>query len=381
MSKQRFHRVPRRLMSRGVSLVELLVAVTLGLFIVAVMLGLLARNSEARGELEKSGRQVENGRYALQRLSEDLRHAGFYGDFGSPVAPTSVPDRDKVCERGLDAAELASLKVSMGMPVQAFTGVASGSQPSCIANADFVSGTNVLVVRFVSPAPKLADGWAVADLTDSVLGLTVGAVYVQANTDDMTLVRRTSGSSLVSSDGTNFTTLLKVPGPLSTLVNARLLRYITRIYFISPCSRLAAGQTSCTAAADDGAPVPTLKVIEPIGSSAAMPTPIAVAEGIERIEFDYGVDKSTTAGAPGAGIAQEYKRCDPCSLVDWSQLVSVRISLLARNAEPSASFSDNKTYVMGLAGAASAPSDKLRFKRHAFQEVVRLNNLSMRREE
>ena len=365
-------------MSRGVSLVELLVAVTLGLFIVAVMLGLLARNSEARGELEKSGRQVENGRYALQRLSEDLRHAGFYGDFASPVAPTSVPNKDEVCEPGLDATGLAALKVSMGMPVQAFTGVASGSQPSCIANADFVAGTNVLVVRFASPAPKLGDGWAVADLTDSMLGLTVGAVYVQANTDDMTLVRRTTGG-LVSSDGTNFTTLLKVPGPLSALINARLLRYITRIYFISPCSRPAAGETSCTAAADDGAPVPTLKVIEPIGSSAT-PTPIAVAEGIERVEFDYGLDKST-AGAPGAGISQEYKRCAPCSLSEWSQVVGVRISLLARNAERSAGFSDNKTYVMGLAGAASAPADALRFKRHAFQEAVRLTNLSMRREE
>ena len=351
----------------------------LGLFIVAAMLGLLARNSEARGELEKSGRQVENGRYALQRLAEDLRHAGFYGDFTSPVAPASVPDKDEVCEAGLDQAGLASLKVSMGMPVQAFTGVVAGQQPSCIDDDDFVSGTSVLVVRFVSPAPKLGDGWAVADLTDSVLGLTTGAVYVHANTDDITLARRTTGSTLVSSDGTNFTTLLKVQGPLGAQINARLLRYITRIYFISPCSRPAAGQTSCNAAADDGNPVPTLKVIEPIGSSAT-PTPVAVAEGIERLEFDYGIDKST-AGAPGAGIAQEYKRCDPCSLSDWSQVVGVRISLLARNAEPSADFSDNKTYVMGLAGAASAPTDSLRFKRHAFQEVVRLNNLSMRREE
>jgi len=76
--------------SRGLSLVELLVSLALGLMIISGMLTLLARNSETRGEIEKAGRQVENGRYAIQRLSEDLHHAGFYGEFYDVPAGTSV---------------------------------------------------------------------------------------------------------------------------------------------------------------------------------------------------------------------------------------------------------------------------------------------------
>jgi type IV pilus assembly protein PilW len=372
----------RRSASRGVSLVELMIGVTLGLFIVSVMLSLLARNSEARGELEKSGRQVENGRYAMQRLAEDLRNAGFYGDFSSPVTPAAVPDKDEVCEAGTDQAGLASLKAFMGLPVQAFTEVAAGQQPSCIDDADFMPGTNVLVVRFVSPTPKLGDNWAVANLTDSTLGLITGAVYVQSNSDDMTLVRRAGGSTLVSSDGSGFTNYLKIPGPAGTLMNAPLYRSITRIYFISPCNRPAAGQTHCTAAADDDAPVPTLKMVEPLGLTLT-PSPVGIAEGIERLELDYGIDTST-AGTAGAGSADSYRRCDSsdtCSPTEWSEVVSVRVSLLARTADRTAGFTDTKTYAMGEIGDISPPSDSLQFKRHAFQQVVRLNNLSMRREE
>ena len=381
MRHQRCHPCGRRSASRGVSLIELMISVTLGLFVVAVMLALLARNSEARGELEKSGRQVENGRYAIQRLAEDLRHAGYYGDFSAPVVPATVPDENEVCEAGTDQAGLMSLKTSMGLPVQAFMEVAAGDQPSCIDDADVVPGSNILVVRFVSPTAKLGDNWAVADLTHATLGLTVGTVYVHGNSEDMTLVRRSAGT-LISSDGSNFNNHLTIPGPASTLMNAPLSRLITRIYFISPCNRPASGEVHCTSAADDGAPIPTLKVVEPLGLTTD-PTPVGIAEGIERIEFDFGVDTSIAASA-GAGSADSYVRCDaasPCTATTWSDVVGVRVSLLARNADRTAGFTDTKTYALGEIGVVSPPSDSLQFKRHAFQQVVRLNNLSMRREE
>lgn len=77
--------------SRGLSLIELMVSLTLGLFLIAGMLTLLARNSNTRSELDKAGRQFENGRYAAQRLSEDLHNAGFYGEFFAVPDPTTVP--------------------------------------------------------------------------------------------------------------------------------------------------------------------------------------------------------------------------------------------------------------------------------------------------
>ena len=338
---------------RGFSLVELMVSLTIGLVLVGAMLTLLARNSETRGEIEKAGRQVENGRYGVQRLSEDLRHAGFYGEYSDlPAPPGALPDP---C-----STDLTTLKTAMSLPVQGYT--AAATPPTCINTADFVAGTNVLVVRFASPAVTLGEGWVTASLATT---LTNSTIYMQPNVEDVAFA---TGSGAAAA----FT--LKVSGAGGALVNAPIYRYVTRLYFISPCSRHP-GTSHCTSAADDGAPVPTLKMVELTTAGAFSDPPIAVAEGVERLEFDYGLD-SNADGSPDS-----YVTCAPCTTAQWSNVVTVRINLLARNAEASAGYSDAKTYAMGLAGAASAPSDKFKFKRHVYQVVTRLNNQSMRREQ
>src|SRR5215217_8046762 len=94
----------RRRLALGLSLVELMVSLALGLLLISGMLTLLARNSETRGEIEKAGRQVENGRYAVQRLSEDIHHAGYYGEFYDLPAGTSLPDPCDTTLAGIKSA-------------------------------------------------------------------------------------------------------------------------------------------------------------------------------------------------------------------------------------------------------------------------------------
>ena len=372
-------RTARHRAACGFSLVELMVSLTLGLFIISGMLTLIARNSDTRGEIEKAGRQIENGRYAVQRLTEDIHHAGFFGEFydlpAGTVLPTAATD---VC-----STDLAVLKTDMSFPIQAFTDAAT--PPSCIDAADFVAGTSVLVLRFASPVLTLAEGWVTANIAAT---LAPGVIYVQPYVEGVNFATRTSSPSAATLFASSM-----VSGPAGALVTAPIYRYITRLYFISPCSRPASGQAHCTSAADNGAPIPTLKMVElgsngttgtpPLWSNGTAPafstTPVAVAEGIERLEFDYGID--TLPATQKDGAADAYSRCAPCTVAQWQDVVSVRISLLARNAERSNGYSDPKTYAMGLAGSASAPSGSLNFKRHLFQAVARLNNLSMRREQ
>jgi type IV pilus assembly protein PilW len=104
-----------------------------------------------------------------------------------------------------------------------------------------------------------------------------------------------------------------------------------------------------------------------------------VAEGIERLEFDYGID-SAVGAAPLDGSADTYSRCAPCTAAEWARVVSVRISLLARNTEATAGYTDTKTYAMGIIGDVSPLTGFTNYKRHAFQAVVRVNNQSMRGE-
>src|SRR5712691_6457768 len=78
----------------GLSLVELLVSIALGLMVLAGVIVVFANSSAARNELERSSRQIENGRYALELLSSDLRMAGFYGELGVGLlpVPAAMPD-------------------------------------------------------------------------------------------------------------------------------------------------------------------------------------------------------------------------------------------------------------------------------------------------
>jgi len=62
---------------RGFSLVELMVALTIASLLLLGLATLFVNNSKARSELDKSSRQIENGRYAMQVLFDELRHAGY----------------------------------------------------------------------------------------------------------------------------------------------------------------------------------------------------------------------------------------------------------------------------------------------------------------
>ena len=62
---------------RGLSLIELMISITLGLIILASLSTLFVNQSRTRVELDKSSRMIDNGRYAMELLSNDLRLAGW----------------------------------------------------------------------------------------------------------------------------------------------------------------------------------------------------------------------------------------------------------------------------------------------------------------
>src|SRR5207237_5124965 len=74
-------RLNRPTRPRGYSIIELMVAITISLIILAALVGLFAGNSRERGEIERANQQTENGRYALQIIGDDLRGAGYLAAF------------------------------------------------------------------------------------------------------------------------------------------------------------------------------------------------------------------------------------------------------------------------------------------------------------
>lgn len=350
--------VPR--LQAGFSLVELMVAVTLSLFVLAGMSLTLANSSESRVELERALQQIENGRYAMQIVSQDLRHAGYYGRYiGDLPAPAALADP---C-----AVDPAALETGMGLPLQGYDAPATvpAELAGCLGSGNFLPGTDILVVRRAQTSPPLELAAAVP-----------GEIYLQTTAYP-------SGPRYVLGEGGNagvFTLEEKKPDHSGDVVPAGLLRYHVHVYFISPCDIPASGST-CDGATDDGGrPIPTLKRLEltsdGMGSTTMQMVPLV--QGVQDLQIDYGVDNPAAGASTGDGSPDNYVS-SPASAAEWTNVVAVRLNLLAANTEPTPGHTDSKRYNLGLAGTVGPFNDSI--KRHAYAAVVRVNNVSGQREE
>ncbi len=343
--------------ARGFSLVEFMIAMTIGLFLIAGLVYLIAETSRSRAEIERSSRQIENGRYALDRMAEDLRHAGFFSEFFEVPAAGAAGFPATTTAAAPCADTIAGLPAGMPLAIQAYDGGASvpTDLSACLAAADYLANTDILVVRRASTSTKAVVALVAADDNQPFIQTTPQEYKLDTGANPATFT--------LTHPATNNTTTVVAP----------LHRYIVRIYFVSKCNVPASGAT-CNGTTDDGGtPIPTLKMLE-LGPGPAFQK-LAIAEGIEHLQFDFGIDDS------GDGVADRIVMCDsggPCSATDWSNVVSTQINLVARNTERSPGYADDKTYSLGLKGYTTATNDG--YRRHAYSTFVRLNNIAMRRE-
>lgn len=138
---------------RGFSLIELMVSITLGMIIVAAVLALFLNITRNNSELAKTNSQIENGRFAIQLIQNDLVHAGFWGsyvpqfdDLTFSGMPTDVPGAvPNPCD-GYASWNAAYKNQLVGIPVQAY-----GATPPSGCTTNFATNkkgsTDVLVVR------------------------------------------------------------------------------------------------------------------------------------------------------------------------------------------------------------------------------------------
>jgi type IV pilus assembly protein PilW len=344
----------------GFSVVELMVATTLALFVLAGMGLTLANTTNSRAELERALQQIENGRYAMQILGQDLHHAGYYGRYASELPlPAALPDP---C-----AVNLATLETGMALPVQGYDAPATlpAALAGCLDSRNFVPGTDILVIR------RAQTGTAVA-----VASASPGQVYLQTTAYP-------SGPRYVLGSGTDtsvFTLEEKKSDHSGAVLPAGLLPYRVHVYFVSPCDVPASGEACDGVNDDDGRPIPTLKRLELTSDGLGSPVMrlVPLVEGVQNLQIDYGMDNSAAGTSTGDGSPDTYVSA-PASPAEWANIVAVQLNLLAVNTEQTQGHRDTKSYDLGLAGAVGPFNDTL--KRHAYSAVVRVNNVSGQREE
>lgn len=343
--------IRRKTAQAGFSLIELMISITIGLLLLAGLVTLFASNSSTRAEIDKSSRQIENGRFALQVLQDEVHHAGYYGALSNaPTLPSTVTSLPDPC-----STTLADVQNGMGLPIQGYAGAAlanaldTGKLGCLTTAAGYKANTAVLVVRRANT---------------SITGFTSGQFNIQ--------VSGCAGDSVayaLDSVAANFTLHKNTsPGcmPITSANTADITTYYSRIFFISTCSG-----SDCSVSGADS--VPTLKRID-LTSTGTTITPIV--DGIENLQFDYGIDTSTDGSPDAYTNTTGHAAVMPSSLDEWKNVMSLRIYLLARNVDITAGYVDPKTYQLGPISVT--PEDN--YKRHAYNELVRINNPAGRKE-
>jgi len=373
---------------RGFSLVEMMIAMTIGLMICAGLVTIFANTSNTQQELRRTAQQIENGRYAMDVLSQDFQLTGYFGSFRKIVAPATAPDPCSLV--------LTDIQNSINLPVQAYNAAsltATASLPTSCATylptSNLQPGSDVVVIRRADTSYVLKNA-----------ATTSGMVYSQAN-PSMIDIHVSTGATFDCTnraDGTAATVTRRLQTPNATdICNGTaspagyIRQYHVHIYFIAPCNNPSSGAL-CDSAADGGKPIPTLKRLE-LTASGGVTTfkTVNIAEGVEFMKLAYGVDDTPTAvnsdtGLVGDGSPDHYALAP--SLAEMSNVVTARIDMLVRNPESSAGFIDTKTYALGVDPVVNTnPSVTIpatildqTYRRHVYSAEIRLVNLSSRKE-
>jgi type IV pilus assembly protein PilW len=224
------------------------------------------------------------------------------------------------------------------MPLAVQGTSASDTTATCLLNR--LAGLPALTVRHAS-----------VDATSKTSTMVGGNLYLQVSrcTDDT----RQIVASTIASDFT-------LKNIACAGIIDELRRFEVRSYYVASCSDCSAGDT-----------LPTLKRAELVDGAIRL-TPIA--EGIEKLAFEYGID-SDGDGRPDEFIDTSLVNGTPVTRA-WQNVVSVRITLLARARNATAGYVDPRTYT--IAGVDYAPADG--YKRVLLTSTVRLVNVGGRLE-
>jgi len=358
-------RAAAHLRARGLALVELMVAVTVGMLITAGVLGLFVTSSAVYDETDDITELQENSRFALDYLVNELRHAGFFGQ-----ARLHSIEKDDSLATVFDDCSGEAAALDFQTPL--FGDSASGTTAlGCMDDVLFVDGipSDILVVKSVRPYPYRDedDSGVIGDTedydrngrVDSADRLQIGRAYVASNAQTGRLL------TITSSDERD-----AVPSVAASGLYPRgaFWEYSFSAYYIRP------GDDSL-----EDPPVLARKRLDWNGTRLETKTEDLV-EGVEGMRLLYGFDSDED------GIADSYVGAE--GIDDWNDVRQVAVHLLLRAQEPDHSYTDTKQYQLGdrtvtvTKSATAAQGAELRnFRRMVVSTTVHLRNMNLMRPE
>lgn len=323
---------PRR--ERGLTLIELMIGLVIGLLIVGMVGFLFLNTSRSYRQDERYSALNDESRLAVTELTNDLEMAGFWGTMIDPgliqrsvVGDPTADSLDGVNDCGADRF-LRFTEAVRGLN-SASTSAISAAFP-CIDTAEIYAGP--------------AGAGTAAIKVNHVAGTWISRVDLDArraaNNEAPRLFLQTlstAGGMFVSPADPN----QGVSGPLDVECAAAgdICRYWEKrssIYYVR----------DFTVAGDD-IPCLTRKRLRTL-SGAVRPVSECIVSGVEDFHVEYGVDTS------GEGVPDHFT--DAPDATDLANTVALRLHLLVRSPEPDALYRNQKVYRLG-GKQVQAPND------------------------
>ncbi len=314
----------RRLL--GATLIELMIAMVIGLVIVGAALALYAHGRTIYRTNERIARLQEQGRFALSVIEPDIELAGYYGF-------TNVPDVVRFVRGSNPAVTIATSREMRQYPMRA-----GDALPSALGGLP--AGAHVCGVNFAVDVMMPVEGSNNAfALGRGRTGCNAYQGRARAGADSLT-IRRVETQPAAAESGrmqmyaARFTSLSvqlmfadgNAPGPLDA--NHRIHNLVVRSYYVAQDS---VGQRNL--------PALRVKSLTRSGASVLFDED-EIMPGIEDLQVQFGID----AGTPEpAGRATRYVNPDFADL-PRVRVVAVRLWLRIRADEPEVGFVDARTY-------------------------------------
>ena len=326
---------------RGFSLVELMVAMTLGLIILGAVGYLYLGSRQTFRTTDAIARIQENARYALQIVAHDVRMAGYVGCVNLSAGTTNTTATPTLAPALTAANAITGLDTGAG--AASFGGIVRPAGDAISVMGAFGADVNLLVP---------VTGTANLKVTVNSLNFAAGDVLVvgscgSADIFGATTVSASSGIITIAHGSANNTTPI-LKGTYDTTALVMKLEQYT--YFIG--TNPSGGRSLYRNSLSEGT--------------------VEVADNVWDMQILYGVDTNGDGSADGAYIPAG-------SVTNWSQVVSARISLLLVSQDNVLStpqtytfFGDTSTAPSSFTPGAGAP-DRLRMHQ-VFTTTVGVRN-------
>lgn len=286
-------------LQRGLSLIELMIAMALSLLLMLGVLQIFLSSKQTYSANNALSRVQESGRFAMDFITYDLRNAGYKGECLSDAAGSSNDDR-----------------MNINMAMKGWE--AQASLPSWPTNlsTDKTAGTDSILIKHAATS---AGALGTADIAANTSSITMSNTNSEAK-DTNLLISSALGCDVFLSGNVTATAIAKASsGNLSrsyTPAITKVLVFQSNQYYIKNGS--------------NGSPS-LWRTSWKNGTTS--PSTLELIEGVQDLQFEYGI--STGTGENRAVSNTAFVKAD--AVTDWNNVAAVKVRLLALGSEANVS--------------------------------------------